>query len=152
MTTLTRLAILFFIVHGVNFSDSQSNKTIEWQYEVNAVGKDELILKFTARMARGWHLYSQHIKEGGPMPTRFSFMPDESYLLLGQISEKGNAVKFYDDTYEMEIIWYTGVVSFAQKVRLTPKTRIAKATIEFMTCNDYTCIPGKQDFNIDLKK
>lgn len=84
------------------------------------------------------------------MPTRFLFENCDDYILMGQMEEKGEATKFKDDTYEMEITWYTGVVSFVQRLNLKPQSTKIKGTIEFMTCNDHTCMPGKQDFNVDL--
>jgi thiol:disulfide interchange protein DsbD len=66
------------------------------------------------------------------------------------MEEKGEVTKFHDADYEMEITWYTGVLSFVQRVRLAPQTTHIKGTIEYMTCNDYTCIPDKQDFNINI--
>ena len=145
----------FFVLslHLFYFSNSslgQGNKTVLWHTQADAIGSDQVVLKFTATIAQGWHLYSQHISEGGPMPTRFLFENCDDYILMGQMEEKGEATKFKDDTYEMEITWYTGVVSFVQRLNLKPQSTKIKGTIEFMTCNDHTCMPGKQDFNVDL--
>ena len=123
-----------------------------WQFEAGSSVNSEVVLKFTANIAQGWHLYSQHLSEGGPMPTRFSFEQCDGYMLLGQLEEKGEVTKFHDDTYEMDIMWYTRVAFFTQRVKLTPQATHVKGTIEFMTCNDHTCIPSKQEFSIDLRK
>lgn len=153
MSTPHRLTVLVFTMLCCSHSSfGQENKTVQWLYQVDPSGKDEVVIKFTAHIAQGWHLYSQHLADGGPMPTRFSFDQHDDYILLSQPEEKGEAIKFHDDTYEMEITWYTQVVSFVQRVRLTPQANCARGTIEFMTCNDHTCIPSKHEFSIDLRK
>jgi hypothetical protein len=146
------LIYLFCTLCYSNLSVGQENKTVIWQWQADPSVNSETVIRFTAHVAQGWHLYSQHVPEGGPMPTRFSFDNGDDYIMVNQMKENGNAIKFHDDTYEMEIIWFTGVVFFEQRVKLTPQATQAKGTIEFMSCNDHTCIPGKQKFSIDLRK
>ena len=47
-------------------------------------------------------------------------------VLLGKTEEGGNPVKFHDDTYEMDITWYTTGVSFVQKIRLVQPVTAVK--------------------------
>lgn len=136
---------------GLNLSFAQGNHTVYWQFESVSTVNYEVVLKLTAHVAQGWHLYSQHMNENGPMPTRVTYTVDDGYVLIGQPEEKGNAVKFYDDLYGMEIIWYSGTVTFTQRIKLTRPTTTVKGTVEYMTCNDHICIPSKQDFTIDLQ-
>ena len=152
MTASIRSVLVAFtiIFSNAEFSFGQGRKTVIWEFEAMPTSNDEIILKFTALIANGWHLYSQHINDSGPMPTRFSFASSEDYLLIGKPSESGNAVKFYDDDYATEIIWYSGTVSFIQKVKLAKPVTSVKGTVEFMTCNDHSCIPSRQDFNLQI--
>jgi DsbC/DsbD-like thiol-disulfide interchange protein len=152
MTASIRFALIAFTIIFFNeeFSFGQGNKTVIWEFEVIPASNDETILKFTALIAEGWHLYSQHMSESGPMPTRFSFAASEDYLLIGKPGESGNAVKFYDDTYASEIIWYSGTVSFIQKIKLERPVTSVKGTVEYMTCNDHSCIPSRHDFNLQV--
>lgn len=151
MTSRFRLVVLALIIFSTeDFGFAQGNKTVMWQFEAVSITNREAILKFTAFVSQGWHLYSQHMGENGPMPTRFSFESSEDYILIGQPNEIGNAVRFYDDDYATEIIWYSGTVSFIQKVQLVKPLIAVKGTIEFMTCNDHSCIPSKVDFNLQI--
>jgi hypothetical protein len=149
---ISAVAVIIYSFLYANHGLGQGTKTVLWQFEANPSVNGEVVLKFTACVANGWHLYSQHLAENGPMPTRFSFDAGGDYVLpMNAMEEKGVATVFHDDVYGMEITWYTGTVFFAQRVRLTPQTTHVRGTIEFMTCNDHTCIPGKQDFDINVR-
>lgn len=151
MRSLFRLAVLAFtIFYTEDFSFAQGNKTVMWQFEAASTANREVILKFTALVMQGWHLYSQHMGESGPMPTRFSFEGSEDYILIGQPNEIGNAVRFYDEDYATEITWYTGTVTFIQKVQLVKPITSVRGSVQYMTCNDHSCIPSKQDFKIEI--
>src|SRR6267154_484909 len=125
---------------------SQENRMVQWQFKTNFVSTDEIMLVITAALHPGWHLYSQDIKEGGPMPTRFTFDQTKDFLLLGGPQEKGKSFSYHDEVSEMEITWYTGTVTFSQRIKILRPSTIS-GSIEYMTCNDHACIPGKQKFS-----
>jgi hypothetical protein len=125
---------------------------VSWKFEQGPVKDHQFTLFVTASLAPGWHLYSQSLKEGGPMPTRFTFDAGDDYRLAGPTEETGIAKKFIDDTYEMEIIWYTGVVSFRQKVILNEANAAIKGKVEYMTCNNEVCIPAEEVFRIEVRR
>ena len=126
---------------------SQENIMVQWQLKANFITKDEVILVITAVLHPGWHLYSQDIKEGGPIPTRFTFDQTKDFFLLGGTQEKGKSFSYHDEVYEMEITWYSGTVTFSQRVKVMRPLTIS-GSIEYMTCNDHNCIPGKQKFSL----
>src|SRR5882762_1642905 len=105
-----------FLVLTMNCGFGQGIQPVRWHFQSDPAANQEIILSLTARIAVGWHLYSQFMEEGGPMPTRFSFERSDDYVLLGKTEEDGTPVKFHDDTYEMDIAWHTTGVSFVQKI------------------------------------
>lgn len=119
---------------------------VQWQFKANFVTTDEVVLVITATLHPEWHLYSQHIKEGGPMPTRFTFEQKNDFVLIGSTQEKGDPFSYHDETYEMDITWYSGTVTFLQRIKIL-RTSTINGNIEYMTCNDHNCIPGKQKFS-----
>jgi DsbC/DsbD-like thiol-disulfide interchange protein len=147
MLSFVRIVVPLILLFTVRlFCFSQENKTVQWQFKAHFVTRDEVMLVITATVHPGWHLYSQDIKEGGPMPTRFTFDQTTDFLLLGETQEKGKSFSYHDEAYEMEITWYSGTVTFSQKIKiLRPST--FSGSVEYMTCNDHTCIPGKQKFS-----
>jgi hypothetical protein len=146
------LASGFFFLLVFDVALGQAGPPVVWHFDAAPVVANEAVLSFSARVAPGWHLYSQHLKEGGPIATRFRFQPGDDYILSGTTLEKGTAQKFYDDIYEMDIIWYSGDVTFSQSIRLLKPVTTIKGTVEYMTCNLETCIPAERAFSIEVSQ
>ena len=49
--------------------------------------------------------------------------------------------RYYDDIYEMEIGTFEGTARFAQNILLTEPEATVKATVEWMICDDSSCMP-----------
>ena len=45
------------------------------------------IITVHAEIAEGWHLYSQKLEDGGPIPTSFTLEADTSFTPVGPWSE-----------------------------------------------------------------
>ncbi len=153
MAKILCVAILMIVI-GVarpSVCRGQQAAPVSWRFEALPERAGETTLLFTAALAPGWHLYSQHLKDGGPVPTRFRLEPGDDFICETTIQEKGAAHTFYDSMYEMDITWYAGAVSFEQKIRLVNPIQAIRGTVEYMTCNDRMCIPGEQQFKILLK-
>ena len=146
-----RSSLLFLILWTSDFCYGQGPSPVTWHFEAAPARGHETILFITADVAPGWHLYSQSIKEGGPIATQFRFDPNDNYVLTGATEEKGKAARFYDDIYEMEITWYAGIVTFAQRIILNKRGANIKGTVEYMTCNSEVCIPAAREFDIEVK-
>jgi Disulphide bond corrector protein DsbC len=150
MTLFIRHQLLLGCLFCSHLSFGQNSQYVQWRFKAEYNNPQEAILTFTASVQSGWHLYSQYLKEGGPLPTHFVFEPNENFVCVGEVEEKGEQTTFYDKTYDMEITWYSGVVNFIQKARLhQPATKIF-GKIEYMICSNHVCIPNKQDFYFDL--
>jgi DsbC/DsbD-like thiol-disulfide interchange protein len=123
---------------------------VVWQFEAGTLKGDEATLFISADLAPGWHLYSQRIKKGGPIPTRFTFDSEPDYAPAGVTEESGTADVFFDDIYDMEIIWYTGEVQFSQRFKVRRPDVTIQGKVEYMTCNNQICIPGVQKFSVGI--
>jgi hypothetical protein len=150
MLPLSKLLPAFLLVFQVSTCCGQSLTPVTWTFSAMPLQGREATLVITAGITAGWHLYSQSIRSGGPIPTRIKFTEGNDYILRGTTVEKGDAASFYDDTYEMEITWYQGVVTYLQPVILTGPTATIKGSIAYMTCNSHVCVPGEQPFIIRL--
>lgn len=144
--------LLFAVMSSVPFrtNSAEAPPAVLWEIKSVSVSDSEKILQFKAILGSGWHLYSQHLNEGGPIPTHFKFEDNEYYRLVGTPREVGDQTRFYDRIFEMEIIMYDREVSFFQEISLE-KSGIIKGVIEYMTCNENVCLPGKEAFSIFVK-
>jgi len=141
---------LFLCFTCPDFAQAQKGPYVNWTYKAEPISEKEALIIITADVQPGWHLYSQHLKDGGPQPTKFTFDSSDSYKLTGTTNEKGRVYRYYDDIYEMEITWYSGKVTYTNKINVTQRVAAIKGRVEYMTCNDHTCVPDKREFTIDV--
>lgn len=125
---------------------------VMWTFRTTPVTGNETTLLVKATIAPGWHLYSQRMPKGGPIPTRFKFDSEGEYIPVGVTEERGPATVFYDHTYEMQVIWYTGSANFSQRFRLHDPDVTIEGEVEYMACNEHVCFPGAHVFSIDIRR
>lgn len=151
MTGLPKLLLRVYLIAQAGICCGQGPPSpVAWRFRAAPLSGHETTLVITANVAPGWHLYSQNMTEGGPMPTRFTFEPGYAYMLVGTTEEKGNAATFYDNTFEMNITWFSGSVEFSQRVTLNAPVTAIKGKVEYMTCNNELCVPSEQAFSIKI--
>ncbi|MFB5945543.1 protein-disulfide reductase DsbD family protein [Albibacterium profundi] len=132
-------------------SIAQIYDPVDWKFSVRDIEGNEATLVITAHIEPGWHVYSQFIDEGGPIPTSFRFDPDDGYELKGTVSESPKAISAFDPNFNMQIAWHKTRVDFRQKVKLNEPVMTINGTLEFMTCNDTNCLPPEEvPFSIDI--
>ena len=53
----------------------------------------------------------------------------------------------------MNLRWYPGTVSFTQKLKVTDPAKFkAEGEVEFMACNDETCLPRIKYLSLSIRK
>ena len=120
---------------------AQIENPVKWAYAAKRISATEATVYVKATIEDGWHVYSQHIEEGGPIKTSFSFAPSKQYSLVGKTAEPKAVVKF-DKQFKMNIGYFEKEVVFEQKVKLKSAGAVTvKGKLEFMVCNDHKCLP-----------
>lgn len=132
---------------------AQIEKPVKWSYAAKRLNKTEAIIFLRATIQDGWHIYSQNVKDGGPIKTSFTFSPSKEYVLVGKTAEPTPVTKF-EDAFKMDVSYFENTVTFQQKVKLKSANVAAiKGQLEYMTCNNKKCLPPEDvDFNIPLGK
>ncbi len=149
------LIFLFFSLSSqAQFPDPNAKiyDPVKWSFSSEKLNDNEFNLVITAKIEKGWHVYSQFIEDGGPIPTSFKFKPSAEYKLIGKVTESPKAVTAFDKNFDMQIAWHKDQAIFKQKVSLlVPKISIA-GTLEFMVCNDERCLPPAEvEFSIPVE-
>lgn len=130
---------------------SQILKPVNWSYAAKRTSKTEATVFIKATIDAGWHLYSQNVKDGGPVKTTFTFPANSTYTVVGKTIEP-KAITRYEDTFKMEVSFFEKTALFQQKVKLKGKNAVVKGTVEFMTCDDKQCLPPEEiSFSIPVK-
>ena len=132
-------------------ANGQILKPVTWSYGAKKTGPNEAILFFNATIDEGWHVYSQHVKEGGPIPTKFTFTASKDYALDGPTTEP-QPIKRMEKVFSMEVGFFVNNVIFQQKIKLKADQTTVSGQLEFMTCNDMQCLPPEDiNFSIPVK-
>ena len=129
------------------FSVFAKESNIEWKSSVEKKSDTEYTLILKAQLKSGWHLYSQHLPEGGPLATEFTFEnPKNEFTLIGKTSES-KTKSTYEKIFEMQTSYFEKEAIFKQKIKVTaailPKITLNAA---YQTCNDEACTfePGEE--------
>lgn len=123
---------------------------VKWVTETSKLSDTEYELIITANIEDKYHLYSQTVPNNGPEPTVFIFEKNDNYKLIGNTSEeKGHTV--YDSIFKLDIKSFTAQTTFKQKITIKKtNTFIINAEIEFMSCNNTTCMMGYSDIKFQI--
>jgi thiol:disulfide interchange protein len=123
---------------------------IKWSASAVRKSATEAEIVFSAKLDKGWHLYSQQLPEDGPIPTTFTFTDLAGAKLKGKVSEPKGKEEL-DPNFGMVVKYFDGSPRFVQKVTLGEKAITVKAEVEFMVCDDKRCLPPDiVEFSIDV--
>lgn len=127
---------------------------VKWKIKLEDPGTAEKEIVFTATLEKGWHLYDMNLPEGGPVSTSFTFDTLNGAELVGEPTPSVKPTTVYDEQFGMNLRWYPGKVSFTQKIKVTNPAKFKiEGEVEYMACNDETCLPPEREsFAFDKKE
>ncbi len=130
---------------------AQLESPITWAYAAKKTSKTEAVLYLKASIEDGWHLYSQNIKPGGPNKTIIKFNASKDFVLVGKTTEP-KPIAYFEKLFKMNVSYFENEVVFQQKIKLNKANTAVKGTVEFMLCNDKSCLPPDEvTFSIPVK-
>ena len=128
-------------------SFSQIFEPIKWSYELKNTGKNSATIVMKASIDKGWHLYGMTIPKDGPRPTTFVFEELVNAKLEGGVISKSKLLEVYDPNFDMKLNWYKDAAIFEQKISFDDFSNVRiKGYVEFMACDDQSCLPPNQDY------
>jgi thiol:disulfide interchange protein len=152
MNFIKKISLFFLFLFIGTLLHAQILTPVKWSFSSNKTGDNEAEIIFTARMDKGWHLYSQDIPPNGPVATTFEFAKSNNFLRLGKVSEPKPIVE-NDPNFDMVLKFFATKAVFKQKIKLlTNKPFVVKGLVNFMCCNDVSCLPPSDvSFNINVE-
>ncbi len=150
MRSLKKICLTLFLFACIFSLNAQILKPVKWSFSSKKTGDNEAVLIFTAKIDKGWHLYSQYIPDNGPVATTFTLDKNSSIQLVGKIMEPKPIVQ-NDPNFNMVLKFFATKAVFTQKIKLlTDKPVTVTGSINFMCCNDVSCLPPN-DVNFSIK-
>lgn len=138
MYKLIRTLMLTLAAMVVTTASAQS---VSWKNSVEHLGGDSYRIVLEAAIPAPYHMYDMGPYDGGPNATEFSFTPGEGAVLEGGVEQLTRPERHYDKTFEMEIGTFAKKARFAQKVKLTEQAANVGVRIDWMICDDTSCLP-----------
>ena len=147
---MKKFIILFFCLYTMQ-AFAQIERPVHWKFESSRAGDKKYAVTFTANIDSGWHIYSQFLKSGGPVPTLFKFNTSPALHLVDKVTEKPTAKSGFDKSFEMTISYHEKQVVFTQIVETKDPRAKLTGSITYMVCSGQKCLPPSDvDFDILL--
>lgn len=147
---LSLLLISFTLITGLK---AQIYDPVKWNTSVEKVSDSTYNLVTKATIESGWHLYSQNVPDGGPIPTTFLYKTNEHFELLENTTEP-NGIEVDDPVFEMRIKYFEHEATFKQLIKINnPDLTVINGEVEFMVCDDKNCLPPTiQELEFKIKE
>ena len=116
-------------------------QNVSWKSSVEHLEGDVYRIVLEASIPAPYHMYDMGPYEGGPNATAIVFTPGDGVTLEGGVEQLSTPERHYDKTFEMEIGTFAGKARFAQQVKLAAAKASVKAAIEWMICDEVSCMP-----------
>jgi len=148
---MKKFSIVIFAVLCSLSAFSQIITPVTWDTEVKEIDGDTISLVIYANIIENWHLYTQDIPDGGPIPTTFTFdNPNNDFELIGKTTESESHSSF-DKIFEMELGYFDITATFTQKIKLLNKDLSSiNVLVDFQSCDDEKCIFESADMTFLL--
>lgn len=149
---MKKLFFLLFISCFTQLASAQIKDPVDWTFEAKKKNADTYELVITANVPKPWHMYSQNMPTGGPIPTKVVFNNNPLVKKIGTTKETGKLEKINDKIFGMEVQFFSGKVVYMQQVKVKPgiKTNMV-GYVNYMVCDDEQCLPPtKKQFDIKL--
>lgn len=111
---------------------------VTWSYKILGDDTPTPSIQITAAVEPGFHLYAPNTPEGGGQPLEFHF--DVKGCTLDGTPKANKAyTKEYNDVFEVDEYFYTGTVTFTQKLKAAADKWEVKAEVKGQVCDEQGC-------------
>jgi len=149
-------SILFLLFVAALPTSAQILEPVKWSFESEQISETEHNLIFTAKIDKGWTVYSQFTADNGPVPTELAYESIEGAELKDKATEKGHKKEGMDKLFEVNVIKFLSDKDFVitQKVSVSDYSKPITGYLTFMTCDNTRCLPPTDfefTFNLENK-
>ena len=138
---LKKLFLLISLLWAIS-STAQIMDPVHWTISEKLTSSQTLQITATATIDEGWHIYDQNLPENGPVSTKFVIEEKKNIKKVGAVTSNIKPIEKYEEMFGMDLRWFEKKVSFSQEIQLNDASDYTiKGYVEFMACNDNTCLP-----------
>ena len=120
---------------------AQMFEPVSFAVSQKRVADDVVEVTFRGTIDDGWHVYSTNLPGGGPTAATFNVDEAEGVVPDGALRAVGKEENVFDKIFNMQVRYFSGTVSFVQRLRITAPTYSFKGYLEYGACDDKSCLP-----------
>lgn len=130
----------------VGFSASaQIVSPVKWKIDLEKSGDSVGYVIFDATIDEGWHLYSNDLPEGGPIPTSIEWKSLENVKVVGDLEVSPKPHEEVSQIFMLKLGSWSKHATLKQKVEFKSEEYKIEGYVTYMACNDGTCQPPKKE-------
>lgn len=135
---------MMYLLILLGFLQSSTSDPAKWTFNAVPLDDGSVNIHLEAALEQGWHLYATTLpSDQGPIPTSFNFNKTTEWVAKGDLVEP-EPKEEYDINFAMEVRHHSGNPVFMLPIdRKTNETFKVEGELEYMVCNDKTCLPPK---------
>lgn len=148
---INRVAVVALLLVASFKTGAQIYDPVGWDFSYEKKSSNQFELIFTATIEQKSHIYSMDIPDNGPIPTSFRFDTIPGFTLDGKTFEVTKAEEIFDEAFGFKIKTFSGRAEFRQKITASAQTFMVTGAVNFMACNNATCLPPRDvEFSIKI--
>ncbi|MFM2101894.1 MAG: hypothetical protein RIR05_880 [Bacteroidota bacterium] len=135
------VCIIFSVLHAIG------QTPVLWKASTQYLNSNHaLTFTFEAEIAPGWHMYSQHLKADGPVPTHFDFSKCPGFIALTGLPEEIGIQREFVPAFGDTLLVFHNRARFIQSATASVlKPFSFDVAIDYMLCNERMCLPPKTE-------
>jgi cytochrome c biogenesis protein CcdA/thioredoxin-related protein len=140
---IKRVTILALLLVSSFKIGAQIYDPVSWDFSYEKKNSKQFELIFTATIEDRSHIYSLDIPDKGPIPTTIRFDTIPGYTLDGNPFEVTKSKEIFDEAFGFKIKTFSKKAEFRQKITANSPSVTVTGAVNFMACNNVTCLPPK---------
>ncbi len=138
---MKKIISLLLLASFSPFVMAQILEPVKFTSQLKTGDTAEAEIVFSGTIDEGWHVYSTHLGNDGPIEATFNVVTLEGAELVGELTPVGKELSEYDELFGMELRYFEDKVQFVQKLRFTAEKYSIDCFLQYGTCNDSSCMP-----------
>lgn len=141
---MKKLLSLIIVLGLTLVSHAQMVDPVHFTSQLKMLSGDEAEIVFSAKIDKGWHLYSTELGSDGPISASFHTNKMDGARIVGKLQPRGKEISEFDNMFGMKLRFFEGSASFVQKIKFTKADYDIDCYLEYGACNDEMCLPPSQ--------
>ncbi len=132
---------LFTLLASFTFVQAQMHDPVHVETSFEKLSDTEAQLVFTAKIDKGWHVYSTNMEDAGPTEASFQLEKSAGIELDGSLIAQGEEIETFDKAFQKTLRFFENEVTFIQKIKLISSDYYLEGYLEYGVCDDESCLP-----------